>query len=127
MQKTLKPLTNHATHLHVASSYAPEISGTEIGSFGQIAKQELSVTYLNDLLLARSESFLGEGGERASQEFNAITSDVEQGFIVIHQDQQKAVSQWLASHDTEVAFIPASIMATVGHKVTEHGDIRARF
>ncbi|MBB6543436.1 bifunctional aspartate kinase/homoserine dehydrogenase II [Thalassotalea piscium] len=125
--KTLQPLNNHSTHLHVASSFAPEVSGTEIGSFGQIAKQELSVTYLNDLLLARSESFIGAKGKLAAEEFSAITYDTEKGFIVIYLDQQKAVSQWLASHDTEVSFIPAAIMATVGHKVTEHGDIRACF
>ncbi|XQW84839.1 bifunctional aspartate kinase/homoserine dehydrogenase II [Thalassotalea piscium] len=125
--KTLKPLTNHSTHLHVASSFSAEIVGTEIGTFGQIAKQELSVTYLNDLLLARSESFLGKRGERAAEEFEAITYDVENAFIVIYQHQQKALSQWLASHDTEVSFTPAAIMATVGHKVVEHGDIKARF
>ena len=125
--KTLQPLTNHSTHLHVASSFASDVSGTEIGSFGQIAKQELSVTYLNDLLLAKSESFLGDKGYQAAEEFEAITYDSEQGFIVIYQHQQKAVSQWLASHDTEVSFIPAAIMATVGHKIVEHGGIKARF
>lgn len=125
--KTLKPLTNHSTHLHVASSFASEVSGTEIGTFGQIAKQELSVTYLNDLLLARSESFIGDRGKQAVEEFEAITFDVDKGFIVIYQHQQKALSQWLASHDTEVSFIPAAIMATVGHKVVQHGDIKARF
>jgi len=63
--KTLQPLTNHNTHLHVASSFAPEVSGTEIGKFGQIAKQELSVTSLNDLLLVKSTSLLGSLGEQA--------------------------------------------------------------
>ncbi|MDG1753114.1 MAG: bifunctional aspartate kinase/homoserine dehydrogenase II [Thalassotalea sp.] len=125
--KTLQPLTDHSTHLHVASSFDPTISGTEIGKFGQIAKQELSVTYLNDLLLAQSDSFLGAFGEQAQQEFLAVCGDNQAGFIVIHQEQQKAVSQWLASHDTEVKFTPASILATVGHKVIHHGDVQARF
>jgi len=125
--KTLQPLTNHSTHLHVASSFDPQISGTEIGKFGQIAKQELSVTYLNDLLLAQSESFIGETGEQASEEFSAICVDSKQGFLVIHREQQKDISQWLASHDTQVSFQPVSIIATVGHKVTKHGDVKARF
>lgn len=125
--KTLQPLTDHSTHLHVASSFDPAISGTEIGKFGQIAKQELSVTYLNDLLLAQSDSFLGALGEQAQQEFQTVCGDEKAGFIVIHQEQQKSVSQWLASHDTEVKFTPASILATVGHKVIHHGDVQARF
>ncbi|GAA6204770.1 bifunctional aspartate kinase/homoserine dehydrogenase II [Thalassotalea sp. SU-HH00458] len=125
--KTLQPLTDHSTHLHVASSFDPSISGTEIGKFGQIAKQELSVTFLNDLLLAQSDSFTGNLGEQAQQEFSAVCGDDKAGFIVIHQEQQKAVSQWLASHDTEVKFTPASILATVGHKVIHHGDVQAWF
>ena len=125
--KTLQPLTDHSTHLHVASSFDPTISGTEIGKFGQIAKQELSVTFLNDLLLAQSDSFKGKLGEQAQQEFLAVCGDNKAGFIVIPQEQQKAVSQWLASHDTEVKFTPASILATVGHKVIHHGDVQARF
>lgn len=125
--KTLQPLTDHSTHLHVASSFDPSISGTEIGKFGQIAKQELSVTYLNDLLLAQSTSFLGEKGLVAAKEFSALCADEKAGYIVIAQEQQKAVSQWLASHDTEVSFTPASILATVGHRVTLQGNVKARF
>ena len=129
--KTLKPLSNqasqHHTHLHVASSFASEVSGTEIGKFGQIAKQELSVTYLNDLILAQSTSFKGKSGEQAIQEFSVICADTNQGYIVIEQEQQKEVSQWLACHDTEVVFKSVSIIATVGHKVCQHRDIKARF
>ncbi len=125
--KTLQPLTNHNTNLHVASSFAPEISGTEIGKFGQIAKQELSVTALNDLLLVKSTSLLGSLGEQAITEFSTICADNQQGFIVITQEQQKTVSQWLTSHDTEVSFTPISILAIVGHGVVNQGDIQARF
>jgi aspartokinase/homoserine dehydrogenase 2 len=129
--KTLLPLVNplseHHTHLHVASSFDPKVVGTEIGKFGQIAKQELSVTYLNDLLIAHSESFIGDSLLKAQAEFSPICFDEEQGYIVITQAQQKPLSQWLASHDTEVRFKPVSIIATVGHRVAEQGDIRARF
>ncbi|MFT5756746.1 MAG: aspartokinase/homoserine dehydrogenase 2 [Alteromonadaceae bacterium] len=125
--KTLEPLINHSTHLHVASSFDAEISGTEIGKFGQIAKQELSVTHLNDLLLVQSTSLMAESGEKALAEFSPICADTQLGFIVIQQEQQKELSQWLASHDTEVSFMPVSIIATVGHKVVHHGNIKARF
>ncbi len=133
--KTLTPLVNeslsHHCHLHVASSFDAQVSGTEIGKFGHIAKQELSVTYLNDLLLAQSASFIGEGAadlfKKALIEFSPICADDKQGFIVINQNQQKALSQWLSSHHVEVAFKPVSIIATVGHKVAQRGDIKARF
>ena len=47
--------------------------------------------------------------------------------MVITQGQQKALSDWLASHDVEISFKPVAIIATVGHRVAERGDIRARF
>jgi len=129
--KTLNPLISkslsHHCHLHVASSFDAQVSGTEIGKFGQIAKQELSVTYLNELLLAQSVSFTGDSAKRAIAEFSPICADVKQGFIVIKQSQQQALSQWLASHDVEVTFKPVAIIATVGHKVALRGDIKARF
>jgi len=123
----INPLSEHHTHLHVASSFDAEVIGTEIGKFGQIAKQELSVTFLNDLLLAQSVSFTGDSAIKAKAEFAPICIDAEHGFMVIAQNQQKSLSQWLASHDTEVIFKPVSIIATVGHKVDERGDIKARF
>jgi len=123
----INPLSEHHTHLHVASSFDAEVIGTEIGRFGQIAKQELSVTYLNDLLLAQSVSFTGESATKAKTEFSPICMDDSKGYMVITQAQQKSLSQWLASHDVEVSFKPVSIVATVGHKVAERGDINARF
>ena len=125
--KTLQPLTSHNTHLHVASSFAPEVSGSEIGKFGQIAKQELSVTYLNDLILAQSVSLLGDWGNRAVKEFSPVCYNLDEGYVVITQAQQKALSQWLASHDTEVSFKPAAIIAVVGYQVAKQGGMRARF
>jgi aspartokinase/homoserine dehydrogenase 2 len=129
--KTLFPLVNplnqHHTHLQVASSFDARVAGTEIGQFGQIAKQELSVTFLNDLLLAHSVSFIGDSGARAKAEFSPIGLDNKQGFMVITQAQQKPLSQWLASHDVEVTFKPVAIIATVGHCVAERGDIKAKF
>lgn len=129
--KTLLPLINslseHHTHLHVASSFDAQVIGTEIGKFGQIAKQELSVTFLNDLLLAQSVSFTGESAVKAKAEFSPICMDEHKGFMVITQAQQKSLSQWQASHDVEISFKPVSIIATVGHGVAERGDINARF
>lgn len=123
----INPLSEHHTHLHVASSFDAKVTGTEIGKFGQIAKQELSVTYLNDLLLAQSVSFIGDSGEKARAEFSPICMDDQQGFMVISQAQQKSLSHWLASHDVEITFKPVAIIATVGHRVAERGDIKARF
>jgi len=134
--KTLHPLENkplanesvyHHCHLHVASSFDAQVSGTEIGKFGQIAKQELSVTYLNDLLLVRSLSFIGFKLKQVLVEFAPICADDQQGFIIINQSQQKDLSQWLVTHDVEVTFKPVAIIAVVGHKVAQRGDVKARF
>ncbi|NMP30493.1 bifunctional aspartate kinase/homoserine dehydrogenase II [Thalassotalea sp. M1531] len=125
--KTLQPLERVGSHLHVASSFDPDMPGTEVGDFGQIAKQELSVTYANDLLLVQSESFVGESGQLAFHKFSAISGDLDDGQLVIHLSQQKAVSEWLASDDTEVKFTPVSVMAIVGHNVARRGNVKARF
>jgi len=125
--KTLSPLTSHKTHLHVASSFSPQKLGTEIGEFGSIAKQELSVTYLNDLLLVTSSSLQGEQGRQAQVLFSTFCADNKQGFVVIEQSKQKALSQWLASYNTEVVFKPVAIVAVVGYQVAKRGDVKVRF
>lgn len=125
--KTLRPLTDHSTHLHVASSFDPEVTGTEIGKFGQIAKQELSVTYLNDLLLVTADCLKTDVGSRLLETIDVVCADLAGGLIVIKQELQKHVSQALASCDDEVKFSPVGILATVGHKVCKNGSIKARF
>ncbi len=129
--KTLTPLVNesleHHCHLHVASSFDAQVTGTEIGKFGQIAKQELSVTFLNDLLLAQSKSFTGELLTKIVQEFAPITVDEKHTQLIIRQDQQNALSQYLAGQYTQVKFQPAAIIAAVGHKVSQRGDVKACF
>jgi len=125
--KTLTPLATHKIHLHIASSFAPQTSGSEIGEFGAIAKQELSVTYSNDLLLVSANSLTGEQGEQAQIIFSPLCRDNKQGFIVIEQHQQHAVSQWLASKNEQITFTPVAIIATVGFQVAQRGDVKARF
>jgi len=125
--KTLQPLENNRTHLHIASSFEPHKNGTEIGRFGQLAKSELSVTYLNNLILAKSISLTDSKGEQAVKQLSAVCSDTMGGYVVVEQSKQMALSQWLASHDTEVAFTQVSIVAIVGHKVSKQNDIKARF
>ena len=124
---TLKPLHDGNTHLHVASSYDSETSGTEIGKFGLLAKQELSVTHSNDVLLVLSEHLKTLSEENLLSTFSPISFDVSQGVMVIKQEQQKEVSQWFASKMSEVTFKPLGILAVVGHKVAQRGDIKARF
>lgn len=129
--KTLTPLVNesldHHCHLHVASSFDAQVTGTEIGKFGQIAKQELSVTYLNDLLLVQSQHFTGELLTKIQQEFSPICVDEVQAQVVIRQDQQIALTQRVAGQHIQVKIQPVAIIATVGHKVSQRGDIKARF
>jgi len=126
-EKTLQPLNNCGSHLHIASSFDALTVGTEVGDFGQIAKQELAVTHLNDLLLAQSPSFVGESGKQAFKELSAISLDATQGLLIIKQEQQKSVSQWLASTNTQVKFTPVSIIAVVGHEVTTRANVNLRF
>lgn len=125
--KTLQPLAQVGCHLHVASSFDPTTPGTEVGDFGQIAQQELSVTYLNDLLLVQSISLVGPQGQSAFEQFNAITGDINTGELVIQLSQQKAVAQWLASYGTEIKFTPVSLMAIVGHHASKRANVKARF
>ncbi|MCH2056372.1 MAG: bifunctional aspartate kinase/homoserine dehydrogenase II [Thalassotalea sp.] len=125
--KTLEPLDKKGSHLHVASSFDPETLGTEVGDFGQIAQQELSVTYLNDLLLAQSYDLQGDAGEEAYHKFSAISGDITKGQLVIRLNQQKGLSEWLAGSDAEVKFTPVSIMAVVGHNIAERGNVKVRF
>ena len=125
--KTLTPLAEHRTHLHVASSFTPQTVGSEVGEFGALAKQELSVTYLNDLLLVDSKSLQGKTGQQAQQLFEPLCYDLDLGFFVIEQNKQYQVSQWLTSFHQEVTYTPVAIIATVGFNVAQRGDIKARF
>lgn len=125
--KTLKPLQGKTIHLHVASSFDANISGTEIGHFGQIAKQELSVTFLNDLLLVNSKLLQGEKALQAQKLFHCICIDEKQGFVVIKQEKQQALQQWLGAVDNEIHSKPCAIIAVVGYQVAKRGNIKARF
>jgi aspartokinase/homoserine dehydrogenase 2 len=125
--KTMQPLAHHQTHLHVASSFNKQSNGTEIGEFGQIAQQELSITHLNDVLLVQSSSINTAHKNELISLLAPLAIDCEQQLVVITPDKQKLMSQWLASHNTEVKFTPAAIIAVVGYAVAERGDVKAKF
>ncbi|REL28521.1 aspartate kinase [Thalassotalea euphylliae] len=125
--KTLKPLVQVGSHLNVASSFDPATIGTEVGDFGQIAQQELSVTSLNDLLLVESAALKGEQGQQIASEFAALSGDVNTGQLVIRLAQQKLISESLVSLGQEIKFTPVAIIAVVGHQAAQRANLRARF
>jgi aspartokinase/homoserine dehydrogenase 2 len=124
---TLKPLNNSDISLFVASSYDAQISGTEIGDFGVIAKQELSITYLNDLVMVKSTALTGKKLRQAAQLVNCICSDAAAGFMVIRQSEQQAVQHWLTDTELPVYYTDCAIAAVVGYQVASKENIKACF
>lgn len=129
--KTLTPLVNeslnHHCHLHVASSFDAQVSGTEIGKFGQIAKQELSVTYLNDLVQAKLSNPSADLLGKIKEEFSPLCIDAQDAHLVIRAEQQQGLQKYLMGKHVDVEFNQVSLIATVGFKVAERGDVKARF
>ena len=132
-KKTLQPLTendeqtNRIIHLHVASSLAPENIGTEVGNFGQIAQQELSITHQNDLWLIQSKDLHSEQGLLLDQKLSPICHDYRRGLLVIDDEQKNLVSDWLSKRGLIFTIQPAAIIAAVGYQVANRGDIKANF
>ena len=130
-KKTLQPLTDNisgtSSHLHVASSFDTKAAATEIGEFGLIARQELSVTHLNDLLLVSWEALQGQVLADISAEFSPVYSDRQQGQLVILASQQAKLSAALTAQGAEVTFTPVSLIAAVGYQVALRLDIYGRF
>ncbi|WP_281559845.1 bifunctional aspartate kinase/homoserine dehydrogenase II [Thalassomonas sp. RHCl1] len=130
-KKTLQPLTDNfsgsSSHLHVASSFDVKAAATEIGEFGQIARQELSVTHLNDLLLVSCEALKGSVAADVIAELSPVYSDEKQGQLVILASQQQALTNALAMLGAEVIFTPVSLIAAVGYQVALRLDIYGRF
>ncbi|MGL1956020.1 MAG: hypothetical protein OCD00_01715 [Colwellia sp.] len=126
--KTLNPLINsltkHHAHLHVASSFAPNIVGTEIGKFGEITEHELSVTHLNYLLFVRSTSFASKLITKAQCQFSCLCADEKKGFLVIQKAQVAALTQWAQDQNICVNVEPISIIAVVGHNVAQNTEIK---
>ena len=133
--KTLNPLTSpeatidnlsYHCHLHVASSFDASVIGTEIGKFGQIAKQELSVTFLNDLVLVKLKPISNSLAKHINAKYLPLCIDVKSGYVVITKEQQAIFKADFNEQGVEVSFSTTSIIATVGHKVALRGDIKAR-
>ena len=134
--KTLSPLSKYKLsrelnsphcHLHVASSFDTGVVGTEIGEFGQIAKQELSVTFLNDLVLAQIEPISNSLSQYINRKYAPLCVDEHNGFVVITKAQKVSFKEDFKAQGIEVSFTNVSLIATVGHKVAQRGDIKARF
>ncbi|WDE12486.1 bifunctional aspartate kinase/homoserine dehydrogenase II [Thalassomonas haliotis] len=129
-KKTLQPLTDNiggSSHLHVASSFDVKAAATEIGEFGQIARQELSVTHLNDLLLVSCEALKASASAELIARLSPVYSDKKQGQLVILASEQQALTSALAVLGTEVTFTPVSLIAAVGYQVALRLDIYGRF
>jgi aspartokinase/homoserine dehydrogenase 2 len=114
-------------HLHVASSFDMNVVGTEIGEFGQIAQQELSVTFLNELVLAKLTAISNSLSQYITGKYTPLCMDTTKGYVVITNIQKKSFKEDFNDQEVDVSFSQVSLVAVVGHKVASRGDIKARF
>lgn len=124
---TLNPLATHNIHLHVASSFAPTITGTEIGAFGDIAKQEISVTHNNDLLYIHSDDFTTDILAQIELRFQPLYQCADQTCVVLSQQFSDLALQYLEQHELSFSQKPVSLIAIVGYNIASRGEIKARF
>ncbi|TRX57869.1 bifunctional aspartate kinase/homoserine dehydrogenase II [Thalassomonas sp. M1454] len=124
---TLNPLATHNIHLHVASSFAPTITGTEIGAFGEIAKQEISVTHNNDLLYIHSDEFTADILAQIELRFQPLYQCVDQTCVVLSQQFVDLALQYLEQQQLSFSQKPVSLIAVVGYNIASRGEIKARF
>lgn len=130
-EKTLLPLSFNSdiatTYLHVASSFMPSVSGTEIGEFDTNHQEVLSFTHLNDLLLVHCPEFIGGSGKAAALSLNAICCEPSQGLLLIPQEQQQALELWLARYKSAPIIKPVAMIAALGERIALNEAVRARF
>ncbi|WNC72113.1 bifunctional aspartate kinase/homoserine dehydrogenase II [Thalassotalea psychrophila] len=124
---TLNPLTTHNIHLNVASSFAPQDSGTEIGAFGEIAKSEISVTHNNELIKIDSNEFTAKILEQINTRFQPIYQCQNKTCIVISQQFADLALQYLQEQNINLTTKNVSLIAVVGYQIANRGEIKARF
>ncbi len=125
--KTLQPLAKQNIHLHVASSFHAKNSGTEIGEFGDIAKQELSVTHSNELIKISSAQLNSDVINEINRRFSAIYHCPDHTCIVVSQQFADLTQQFLKHRHIDYTLEPVSLIAMVGFQVAKRAEIKARF
>ncbi|MEW6998798.1 bifunctional aspartate kinase/homoserine dehydrogenase II [Colwelliaceae bacterium BS250] len=124
---TLKPLATHSIHLNVASSFDPSIVGTEIGAFGDIAKQEISVTHNNDLVYFHSDEFSKSLLVQIESRFQPLYKCSDNSCVVISPQFADLALQFLIEQKVNFSQKLVSLIAVVGYQVAQRGEIKARF
>ena len=124
---TLKPLASNSIHLKVASSYQPDQNGSEIGHFGEIAKGEISVTHNNELLKISCEQFNDVELQVIKNRFAPLYICQDKSCVVITPQFTDIAEQYLQGQNLKYKTEQVSLLAVVGHKIAERGDIKARF
>lgn len=124
---TLTPLTTHNIFLNVASSFDISKRGTEIGTFGDIAKSELSITHNNQLLKISSEQFNDSILATLFEVNHLIYQCPDNTYVVISQQISELGVQYLDTNNIDYSVEKVALIAVVGYQVGTRGDITARF
>ena len=124
---TLEPLEHLNIPLHIASSFEPELTASKVGNYGEIAKQEISVTHNNDLVKISSSDLTAEVIEQVVLRFSAIYHCPDHTCIVVSPQFLDLTTHYLSSLNIEFAQEPTSLIAIVGYDVANRSDITARF
>ncbi|QDP00049.1 bifunctional aspartate kinase/homoserine dehydrogenase II [Thalassotalea sp. PS06] len=117
--KTLSPLKEKSIHLHINNTFYPQQLGSEVGVFGEIARQEVSITHSNQLIGFQSKRFNKKLLAVISEEFSTVDIDAAQKRVIISAEQAYGLRHYLQEQCVDFATHSMSLLAAVGYSIRD--------
>ncbi|TLU61076.1 aspartate kinase [Thalassotalea litorea] len=117
--KTLSPLKEKNIHLHINNTFYPQQVGSEVGQFGEIARQEVSITHSNQLIGFQSKRFNGKLLEQLQQTFSFIDVDETLQQVIISAEQAYELRYHLQELCVDFQTHSMSLLAAVGFAIRD--------
>ncbi|WP_169303029.1 bifunctional aspartate kinase/homoserine dehydrogenase II [Thalassotalea mangrovi] len=114
---TLAPLQNNNIHLHINNTFYPTQQGSEVGQFGAIARQEVSITHNNQLIGFQSKHFQGTLLQQLKQKFTLIDVDEQRQQLIILAEHGYGLRQHLQELAVDFQSYSMSLLAAVGFSI----------
>ncbi|WP_394172077.1 bifunctional aspartate kinase/homoserine dehydrogenase II [Thalassotalea litorea] len=117
--KTLSPLKDKNIHLHINNTFYPQQLGSEVGLFGDIARQEVSITHCNQLIGFQSKHFDDKLLTQLQLRYVLIDVDETLQQVIVSAEQAYGLRQYLQNLCVDFQTHSMSLLAAVGFSIRD--------